>query len=309
MLRPLADIQSPNIGDNTRIWQFVVVLPGAKIGNECNIRAHCLIEDDVVIGDRVTVKSGVQLWNGVKLEDDVFVGPNVTFTNDTFPRSKQHPEKFESTLIRQGASIGANATILGGVVVGKNAMVGAGSIVTRDVPPNAIVKGGPARITGYVSSISHTFEEVKQADGKSKAIENLNVKGVRLYRLPIIVDLRGSLSFAEYGQFLPFIPKRYFLVFDVTSKEIRGEHAHKELHQFLICPKGSCSVVVDDGKIREEVVLDNPGLGLHIPPMIWAIQYKYSADAVLMVLASDVYKADDYIRDYDDYLTLLKERQ
>ena len=135
------------------------------------------------------------------------------------------------------------------------------------------------------------------------------MKGVRLYRLPIIVNLRGSLSFAEYGQFLPFIPKRYFLVFDVTSKEIRGEHAHKELHQFLICPKGSCSVVVDDGKIREEVVLDNPGLGLHIPPMIWAIQYKYSADAVLMVLASDVYKADDYIRDYDDYLTLLKERQ
>ncbi|MFQ6757706.1 FdtA/QdtA family cupin domain-containing protein [Desulfovibrionaceae bacterium CB1MN] len=114
--------------------------------------------------------------------------------------------------------------------------------------------------------------------------------------------MRGNLSFAECGQYLPFVPKRYFLVFDVPSKEIRGEHAHKQVQQYLVCVKGSCSVVVDDGKHRQEFLLNSPAQGLYLPPMIWGIQYKYSPDAVLMVLASDVYSAADYIRDYDEYL-------
>ncbi|MDO8178670.1 MAG: acyltransferase [Undibacterium sp.] len=145
MIHPSSDVQSTKIGNRTKVWQFVVVLPGAVIGQDCNICSHCLIENDVVIGDRVTVKSGVQLWDGVRLEDDVFVGPNVTFTNDMFPRSKIYPAAFPQTIIMKGASIGANATILPGITVGKNAMIGAGSVVTKNVPDNTLVAGNPAR--------------------------------------------------------------------------------------------------------------------------------------------------------------------
>ena len=130
--------------------------------------------------------------------------------------------------------------------------------------------------------------------------------GVKIYKLPIITDIRGSLSFSEYGNFLPFEIKRYFIVYDAPSKEVRGEHAHKELKQFLVCVKGSCSVMVDDGSSREEVFLDSPSIGLYIPPMVWGVQYKYSKDAVLLVLASDLYKEDDYIRNYDDFINSVR---
>jgi UDP-2-acetamido-3-amino-2,3-dideoxy-glucuronate N-acetyltransferase len=144
-IHPLADVQSRSIGDGTRVWQFVVILPGAVIGSDCNINALCLIENDVVVGDRVTVKSGVQLWDGLRIEDDVFVGPNVAFTNDKLPRSKQYPQAFQTTTVRRGASIGANATVLGGVTIGERAMVGAGAVVTKDVPAGETWVGNPAR--------------------------------------------------------------------------------------------------------------------------------------------------------------------
>lgn len=127
------------------------------------------------------------------------------------------------------------------------------------------------------------------------------MEGARLVQLPHIVDLRGSLTFGEYDKHLPFDPKRYFVIFDVPSIEVRGEHAHRQQHQFLVCLKGSCSVVVDDTKSREEVILNKPNIGLYLPPMVWGIQYKYTADAVLLVLASDVYDGADYIRDYDEF--------
>jgi UDP-2-acetamido-3-amino-2,3-dideoxy-glucuronate N-acetyltransferase len=295
-------VESTNIGQHTRIWAFAHVLPGAVIGEDCNICDHTFIENDVRIGDRVTVKCGVQLWDGITLEDDVFVGPNATFTNDRFPRSKQYPEKFARTVIRKRASIGANATILPGLEVGRSAMVGAGAVVTRNVPPFAIVVGNPARIVGY----EHNQPEVEaQQNVPAKVVSQtaLHVQGVQLIELPFIRDLRGNLSFAQYSDQIPFIPKRYFLVFDVSGKEIRGEHAHRTLQQFLVCVKGSCSIVVDDGKNRGEVLLDRPDLGLYLPPMVWGIQYKYSADAVLLVLASDVYVAQDYIRDYEEFLS------
>ncbi|MBZ0106133.1 MAG: N-acetyltransferase [Sulfuricella denitrificans] len=133
------------VGALTRVWAFVHILPGARIGGECNICDHVFIENDVIVGDRVTIKSGVQLWDGLRLEDDVFVGPNATFTNDRFPRSKQWPEAFLQTRVGRGASIGANATILPGVVIGERAMVGAGAVVTVDVPPDTVVVGNPAR--------------------------------------------------------------------------------------------------------------------------------------------------------------------
>ncbi len=148
-VHPLADVQTLRIGARTRVWQFVVILPGATIGDDCNICSHCFVENDVVVGDRVTIKNGVQLWDGLRLEDDVFVGPNVTFTNDRFPRSRDHSSAFQQTVVRRGASIGGGATILPGVEIGEGAMVGAGTVVTRDVAPRAIVVGSPSRVIGY----------------------------------------------------------------------------------------------------------------------------------------------------------------
>lgn len=145
-IHPLADVQSPHIGQGTRIWQFVVVLAGARIGSDCNLCAHVFVENEVVVGDRCTVKSGVQLWDGVTLGDDVFIGPNVTFTNDPWPRSGVHLERYARTTVGSRASIGANATILPGLAIGAGAMVGAGSVVTKDVPPGALVFGNPARV-------------------------------------------------------------------------------------------------------------------------------------------------------------------
>jgi len=145
MIHPKADVQSTQIGADTKIWQFAVVLPGAVIGNNCNINCHTFIENDVVIGDNVTVKAGVYLWDGLRVEDNVFIGPNATFVNDKFPRSKQYPESFQQTIIRKGASIGANATILGGITIGENALIAAGAVVTRDVPSSTLWVGNPAR--------------------------------------------------------------------------------------------------------------------------------------------------------------------
>jgi acetyltransferase-like isoleucine patch superfamily enzyme len=144
-IHPSSDVQSKQIGEGTRVWQYVVILPGAVIGRDGNICSHCFIENKVIVGDRVTVKCGVQLWDGVTLEDDVFVGPNATFTNDLNPRSRNDAAKLLPTLVKKGASIGANATILPGLTIGEGAMVGAGAVVTKDVPPRTLVVGNPAR--------------------------------------------------------------------------------------------------------------------------------------------------------------------
>jgi UDP-2-acetamido-3-amino-2,3-dideoxy-glucuronate N-acetyltransferase len=149
-IHPTAEVQTLQIGQDTNIWQFCVILKGATIGSNCNINCHVFIENEVVIGNNVTIKPGVQVWDGVTIESDVFIGPNVTFTNDTYPRSKQYPEAFAKIVIKQGASIGANATILAGIEIGAYALIGAGSVVTKDVPPHALVLGNPAKIVGRV---------------------------------------------------------------------------------------------------------------------------------------------------------------
>lgn len=150
-IHPLADVADSVIGEGTRVWQFVVVLKGAKIGKDCNICAQSLIEGDVVIGDRVTIKSGVQIWDGSVIGDDVFIGPNATFTNDLYPRSKKYPNHFKGVTIHNGASVGANATILPGITIGEKALIGAGSVVTKDVPAHAVVIGNPAKIVRYLN--------------------------------------------------------------------------------------------------------------------------------------------------------------
>lgn len=307
-VHPNGICESQNLGNNTRIWAFAHILPGAKIGSDCNICDHVFIENDVVVGDRVTIKSGVQLWDGIRLADDVFVGPNVTFTNDRFPRSKHYPENFLETRVEKGASIGAGSVILPGIVIGMNAMVGAGSVVTRTVPPNAIVLGNPARIVRYVGDRAKKHIRSYYVDSSENGVNELGVGAARIVKLSQYADIRGLLSVGNFIEDVPFEAKRYFLVYNVPNKETRGEHAHKECHQFLVCVHGSLSVLVDDGVTRVEVKIDSPAIGLYIPPMVWGVQYKYSQDAVLLVFASHKYDSDDYIRNYEQFIELASIR-
>ena len=303
-VHPQAILESREVGEGTRIWAFAHVLPGARIGANANVCDHVFIESDVVIGDDVTVKCGVQLWDGLRVEDNVFIGPNATFTNDLFPRSKQHPVAFTPTLLKEGCSIGAGATILAGVTIGAQAMVGAGAVVTRSVPPFAIVMGNPARITGYVNTAR--VETAASVTGIAGRFDSSLPGGAQMIDLPTVRDLRGTLAFGEIDAQLPFTPQRVFFVYGVESKDVRGEHAHHRLEQLLICTHGEVSVVVDDGRQRAEVLLDSPAKGVYLPPMVWGIQYRYSRDAVLMVLASATYDPDDYIRDYDEFISQVR---
>jgi len=304
----LALVETDSIGEGTRIWAFAHILPGAVIGRDCNICDHTFIESDVVIGDRVTIKCGVQIWDGITVEDDVFIGPNATFINDKHPRSKHHQPQVPRTIIKAGASIGANATILPGLTIGERAMIGAATAVTRDVPPDTIVVGNPGRIVGYVDAKETSSTTLVRAADTPPSISQTSVKGVTFHRLPHIEDLRGLLSFGETQRHIPFEIKRYFIVFGVPSEDIRGEHAHRTLQQFLICVHGSCHAVADDGQRREEFLLDAPSVGLYVPPMIWSVQYKYTSDAVLLVLASDYYDPDDYIRNYAAFRSLVAQK-
>jgi serine acetyltransferase len=263
------------------------------------IGGQVVVENDVVIGDRVTVQAGVHLPGGVRLQDDVFVGANATFTQDRFPRSGSRLDVYQKTVVAEGASVGANATILPGITIGRNAMIGAGSVVTKDVPPNAIVVGNPGRIVGYAGAAD------TPAITPGEWTEGEVSDRFRLRKLRKAVDMRGSLVAAEFSD-LPFMPRRTFVVYGVPSKEVRGEHAHRECEQFLVCLSGSVTVLADDGVERREFVLDDPSIGIHLKPMTWGTQYKYSPGAVLMVFASHEYDDADYIRDYDEFISLAR---
>jgi len=307
LIHESAICESVRVGNRTRIWAFAHVLPQAVIGEDCNICDHVFIENDVVIGDRVTIKSGVQLWDGVRLANDVFVGPNATFTNDKNPRSKQKPSAFLVTRVEEGASIGANATILPGITIGRSALIGAGSVVTSNVPPYAIVVGNPARISGYVGQ---NEDVVATVDEVHISQTNTRIAGrSTLSALTHATDMRGSLAAIEFASQCPFTPKRLFVVHNVPSKSVRGEHAHLECHQFLIAVSGSVSVSIDTGTERETVVLSSPYSGLYIPPMTWGSQFHFSSDAVLLVLASHEYNDADYVRDYETFLKLTKSKR
>lgn len=300
-MHPAGICESQTVGLGTRVWAFAHVLPGAVIGADANICDHVFIENDVVIGDRVTVKSGVQLWDGISVGDDVFIGPNASFTNDPHPRSKQTPEVFSRTVIEAGASIGAGAVILPGIRIGRGAMIGAGAVVTRDVPEFAQVVGNPATIQGYLDEHGGRL----QSTGAAKSQEDRFVGVLEnefLISLSGVDDMRGSLTVGEFSKF-PFVPQRFFSITDVPSKNVRGAHAHRKCEQFLVCLKGSVKATTDDGVNRREYTLDSPRIGLYMPAMTWGTQYAYSEDAVLGVFASHSYDEEDYIRTYEDFVS------
>ena len=296
--------ESAEVGRGTKVWAFAHVLEGARVGEDCNVCDGVFIEDGAVVGDRVTLKPGVQVWKGVTIEDDVFVGPNATFTNDKHPRSRQWLDEHPTTIVRRGASIGANATILPGLEIGVGAMVGAGAVVTRSVPPHAVVVGNPARIQGYGVGRPEIGRDDRIPHEPEPGATEVGVDGVTVHRFAEFADLRGSLTAGHFESpdGVPFTVRRWFVVYDVPTREVRGEHAHRVCHQFLICTSGSVMVAVDDAEHRREVLLDRPSVGIYIPPLVWATQYRYDKDATLLVFASHEYDPDDYIREYGTFL-------
>lgn len=291
--------ESTHVGEGTRIWAFAHVLPGARIGEDCNLCDGVFVEGGAILGDRVTIKSGVQVWDGVVLEDDVFVGPNATFTNDPYPRSKVPVSAYPRTHVRRRASIGANATVLPGLTIGEEAMVGAGAVVTHDVPAGAIVVGNPARIVGYDDGRD---EGAAARQGASAAPGSSH----RIHRFPVHRDLRGGLTPLDVADDLPFQPKRCYWIYDVPSPRIRRGHAHRWEQRLMVCVRGAVRVRVDDGTTTEEYRLDSPGTGLHLEAKVWITVDGFTEDTVLLVFADSKLDPEEPIRDYQEFLELLR---
>ena len=249
--------------------------------------------------DEVTISPGAYVADGVVMWPHVVVGPNAVVLAAT-------EQGGPPTTVHSGVVIGANATVLPGVEIGQQARIGPGSVVTRSVPPLAIVDGNPARIVGYVDSAPPDADR-PVAQPASRSVRTSLVRGVSVREFTTVIDIRGSLTAAELERDIPFQPARFFLVYDVPSTETRGAHAHRHCQQLLVAARGQLAVVADDGEIRQEFLLGSPSLGLHLPAMTWGIQYKCTADAVLLVLASDPYDPADYIRDYAEFVTLARE--
>lgn len=256
--------------------------------------------------------SGRIQWidEGAQIDETVRLGPGVVVGGGTVISagcslaggSILDPGSDGSITLGLDVHVEAGAVIVGNVTIGRGALVRAGAVVGRDVPPHAIVAGNPAQIIGYTTGnqlepTSPSHPRAPEASGSSPT----GVRGVSLHRLPKILDLRGNLTAGEFGRSVPFEVKRYFMVFGVPNAEVRGEHAHRTCKQFLICSHGSLTVMADDGKTRGEFVLDDPSIGLYLPPLTWGVQYNYSNDAVLLVLASEYYDPDEYIRDYGEF--------
>lgn len=282
-----------------------VICDGADVAPSISVGHFVVVHPGAFIESNVRIEGLTQVWSGIKIGIDTRIGSSVTF------QEPAHNGGSSNIFIGKSCLIGAGSIIHSGVTIGDGAIVRPGAVVEGSVPAYAIVAGIPAHVVDYVKNPIQASTPVlyQQADFPATPSNSLvGVGNVTLHRFKRICDLRGDLTVGEFCRDIPFEPKRYFLVFNVPSEKLRGEHAHLACHQFLVCVKGSCSVVVDDGTNRCEVRLDSPDTGMHLPPLTWGIQYKYSEDAVLLVFTSDYYDADDYIRDYDEFQKILSEK-
>ena len=280
-LHPQALCESHDVGAGTRIWAFAHVLPRARIGRDCNICDHVFIENDVVLGDRVTVKSGVQLWDGLRVADDVFIGPNATFSNDKYPRSKQHQAEVLQTWIDRGASVGGGAVVLPGLRVGARAMIGAGSVVTHDVPPKAIVVGNPAQIVGYVdATASRAPLPDSRRPGSGDVIGNV---GHGRDAAPDAVRHRSARR--AVGGRVPGPAALRAEALLPRLRRARHGRARRARAPRVSSVSGLCQGGCQRRRRRRRAHagdrLDRPNLGIYVPPMVWAVQYKYTPDALL----------------------------
>ena len=298
LIHPSAVCESSEIGPATRVGAFAFIAKTVKIGRNCVIGPHVCIERDAVIGDQVIIRTAAQISAGTIIEDNVLIDAHATIAFSQ--NSGQDSAVNDPTMLRRGCVIGAQATIHAGVCIGEHAVVEAGAVVTRSVQPSAIVAGNPASVRAFVTTQANPLSI--DSSRPQVLVKRSAIRGVATYEMPLFRDPRGNLTVGEFERTLPFIPKRFFMSLDVPSFDLRGEHAHRTCHQFLLCVYGSCAVVVDDGVNREEFFLDRPTFGIHIPPMVWATEYKHSADSRLLVLASEYYDPTEYIRDYRAFL-------
>jgi acetyltransferase-like isoleucine patch superfamily enzyme len=266
------------LGKEVTLGCFVQVCDHANIGDQAVIEGLTIIPSNVSIGNRAQVGFGTCFVTSVSNNERTHIGHDVI--------------------------LGARCVVHNGVSIGPHAVIAPGTIIHRSIPSLAIVEGFPAKIVGYVG-VNLSKQEKTENNKAITKVRSTLVRGANLHKMLRVPDIRGSLRVGEFDRDIPFLSRRYFIVFDVPSMETRGEHAHRECHQFLICVRGSCSVVADDGFNRQEFLLDEPDVGIHLSPMVWGIQYKYSPDAVLLVFASDYYDGADYIRDYSEFRQLV----
>jgi UDP-2-acetamido-3-amino-2,3-dideoxy-glucuronate N-acetyltransferase len=270
-IHPTALVETDRVGEGTKIGAFARVAAGAVIGASASIEEQAFVGAGTQLSDDVTLGVGARL-----------LGPGV---------------------VGRGARIGANATVLAGIGIGRGAVVAPGSVVENEVPAHAVVRGSPARIVSYVDAIPETTEPEIDLSTLSEPTKT-GVGGVVLYPLTYARDLRGSLSALEFDG-LPFAPRRMFAVYGVPDESVRGAHAHRTCGQLLVCMSGEARCIADDGKgSRQEFVLSTSRAGVYLPPMVWGMQYGYTRDACLVVLAELPYDPDDYIRDYEEFAAL-----
>lgn len=263
----------------------------------CVIARSTFIGPNVQWGHDISISDGAVISGYCSIGDACDIGAGSILSGGG--------DATQKLIVESGVVIMAGSVIAGPLTIGQCARLQPGAVVQRSVPPFAIVSGNPAQIVGYTLSNKSSSASIDAAR-PTNSIETVStrVRGVTLHRFAKILDLRGNLTVGEFGKGVPFEPKRYFMVFGVPNAEIRGEHAHRDCKQFLICARGSCHVVADDGENREEFILDDPSVGLYLPPLTWGIQYKYSLDAVLLVFASHFYDSAEYIRNYDEFTRL-----
>lgn len=294
MKHPTAICESTSVGNDCRLDAHSFVGRDVSLGDGCVVHAGATVEGATRLGHRVIIGAGAHVSSDATLDDEVQLeaGACVGASDPDGSAGAQRPARLAA-----GVFVGANAVVTTGVSIGRHALIDANTVVRNDVPPFAIVRGNPAAIDGYRSTMQVPPPMPVSATGATP-----HVDGVAWLNLPLVEDMRGDLVIAQFNKNLPFVPRRTFIVHNVPSARIRGEHAHRECHQVLLCVTGSVHVLTDDGRNRQEFRLDTPSVGLHLAPYVWGTQYNFSPGAALLVFASHDYAADDYIRVYDEFL-------
>jgi acetyltransferase-like isoleucine patch superfamily enzyme len=297
-----ADCQARLIGPGSRVMAFARLGPAVTVGQDC------VVGDRAVLDGEIALANGVQVSGGARLIGPVAIGARASIGINAILSATENTSGAAEITVGADARIGAAATVLPGVSIGRGAVIKPGSIVMNNVPAHAIVSGNPARIVAYVESVELTAGREQIIASDLTETTPTRVRGVTIQPLTHARDLRGSLTALEFED-LPFAPARAFSVFGVPSEFVRGSHAHRTCAQFFVCLAGELSCLVDDGTMREEIRLGTPDVGVHMPPMTWGTQWKYTRDAVLLVLASHPYDPADYIHDYEEFLELLNQHE